>query len=155
MRQHEQKTFLNKFIKIILKFVQNRFYTIIKDLIGRGQYGFMKDKSTRDAILALRILIDRRWIIELNTYNALVDLEKAFNKVYWKKLLDTLRDSIIDFRDRQFISNIYMNQETTIETGNKSTKAKMKQGVRRGFTLSPLLFILFIEKTIHKISKLP
>lgn len=48
---------------------------------GRDQYGFMKDRGTREAILALMILIDRRLDIGLNTYIVFLDLKKAFDKV--------------------------------------------------------------------------
>lgn len=90
----------------------------------------------------------------LNTHIAFIDLEKAFDKVDWKKMMVSLRNVGLDFRDRRIIYQLYKYQETIIEIGNERGTAKIRQGVRQGCSLSPLIFNVFIESAIQKISEI-
>jgi len=58
----------------------------------------------------------------------------------------------IDRRDRR-IMLLYKKQETLIEVGEHNAPAKIKRGVRQGYSLSPYPFNLFIEGIIDKYKK--
>lgn len=72
--------------------------------------GFRKNKGTREAILSLKILIDKHLELDQDTLLAFVDLKMAFDKVSWQKLFQTLQQVGVDYKDRQLIYNFYRHQ---------------------------------------------
>lgn len=151
--EHRTLSLISQASKIILKIIQNRIRSKIEDNLSDDQYGFRRNKGTREAILALRLVLDRRMDLGLDTHVAFIDLEKAFDKVDWKKMISLLRNTGLDFKDRRIIYELYKNQETIIEVGNEKGTAKIRQGVRQGCPLSPLIFNLFIESAIKIINE--
>ncbi|KAI5640823.1 hypothetical protein NE865_06931 [Phthorimaea operculella] len=65
--EHRTLSLISQASKIILKIIQNRIRTKTESFIGSDQYGFRKHKGTREAILALRQVIDRRLDLSLLT----------------------------------------------------------------------------------------
>lgn len=72
--------------------------------------GFRKNKGSREAILSLRILIEKHLELDKDTLLAFVGLEMAFDKVSWQKLFQTLQQVGVDYKDRQLIYNFYRHQ---------------------------------------------
>jgi len=48
----------------------------IEEQLGCEQYGFRKNKGTREAILSLRILIEKKLELDKDTLITFVDLER-------------------------------------------------------------------------------
>lgn len=151
--EHRTISLISQASKILLKIIQNRIRPLTENFIGPDQYGFRQNKGTREAILALRLIIDRRMDLGLNTHIAFIDLEKAFDKVNWSKMMKILRDVGLDYRDRKIIYELYKNQKSIVEIGENKQEASIKQGVRQGCPLSPLIFNIFIESAIRKINE--
>jgi len=63
----------------------------VEQYLKNDQYGFRKQKGTREAILRLRVLIEKQIDRNKITHLAFIDLEKAFDNVNWNKMLLTLR----------------------------------------------------------------
>lgn len=101
--------------KILLNVVKNRLKIRIDAHLHEDQFGFRNQRGTREAILALRQILERRIDVNKDTYLAFVDLEKAFDKVDWSILFETLRNAGIDWKDRRFILNLYKSQSTIID----------------------------------------
>uniref|UniRef100_A0A8D8VCQ7 Reverse transcriptase domain-containing protein n=1 Tax=Cacopsylla melanoneura TaxID=428564 RepID=A0A8D8VCQ7_9HEMI len=80
-------------------------------------------RGTREAILSLRQILEKRIEINENTYIAFVDLEKAFVKVDWKLLFESLKNAGLDWRDRKLILNLYKNQTTLIDVNGGKREA--------------------------------
>ena len=79
-------------------------------------------------------------------YICFVDFEKAFDRVNWIKMLDTLKKIGVDWGDRRMIAELYMNQEAIIRLGNDETDSRIiGRAVRQGCPLSPLLFSICAE----------
>ena len=47
-------------------------------------------------------------------YICFVDFEKAFDRVNWVKMMETLKGLGIDWRDRRMIHQLYMNQNAVV-----------------------------------------
>ncbi|KAI5755057.1 hypothetical protein M8J77_013699 [Diaphorina citri] len=139
--------------KILLNITKNRLKGKIEQKIDEDQFGFRSGRGTREAILALRHIIERRVEVDKETYIAFIDLEKAFDKVDWRLLFKTLKDAEIDWKDRKFILNLYKTQSTIIDINGARKEAKIRQGVRQGCPLSPYLFNLFIERAINEMKE--
>ncbi|KAI5717312.1 hypothetical protein M8J77_003669 [Diaphorina citri] len=134
--------------KILLNIVKNRLKSKVDQHLSDDQFGFRTGKGTREAILALRQILERRIAVNKPTYATFIDLEKAFDKINWKLLFQILKDKGINWRDRRVIFNLYKTQTTQIDINGSVREARIKQGVRQGCPLSPYLFNLFIELAI-------
>lgn len=134
--------------KILLNIIKNRLKMKVEQNIEEDQFGFRRGRGTREAILALRQILERRIEVNKDTFATFIDLEKAFDKIDWIKLFKTLKVKGIDWRDRRIILNLYRDQKTEIDVNGSKKEAKIRQGVRQGCPLSPYLFNLFIEDSI-------
>jgi len=113
-----------------------------RTVLKNDQYGFRRQKGTREVILGLRVLIEKQ--IDRNNviYLTFVDLEKDFNKINWNKMLLTLREICVEQRDLRIIHSPYKNQ-----TGKITSNTQIKNGVRKWFTLSsPIILDIDIAK---------
>ncbi len=133
--------------KILLRILTRRMESKANDYIGNTQFGFRKGCGTREAIGMLRLTCERNIEHDINTYICFIDFEKAFDRINWPKLMDTLKKIGIDWRDRRLIQNLYMNQTATIRIDNEESEpAIIGQGVRQGCIMSPLLFSIYAER---------
>ena len=66
----------------------------------KEQFGFRKGKGTRDAIRLIRTIGERCRPIEKDKdqYAVFVDLEKAFDRVDWNKLMGILKKTGVDWK---------------------------------------------------------
>ena len=75
-----------------------------------------------------------------------IDWQKAFDRVNWTKLMQILKGTGIDWRERRLISNLYMAQSVKVRLDRGETKSvKIGRGIRQGCCLSPTLFNLYSE----------
>jgi len=58
----------------------------------------------------LRIMSERTLEIDEELIICFIDWQKAFVRVKWTKLMQILRETGIDWRERRLISNLYMAQ---------------------------------------------
>uniref|UniRef100_A0A8D8U352 Craniofacial development protein 2 n=1 Tax=Cacopsylla melanoneura TaxID=428564 RepID=A0A8D8U352_9HEMI len=135
--------------KILLNIIKNRLKEKVEQHLGDDQFGFRKERGTREAILALRQILERRLDVNLPTYVTFIDLEKAFDKVDWALLFKTLKERKIDWKDRRLILRLYKFQSTVIDVNGILKEAKIRKGVRQGCPLSPYLFNIFIEASME------
>ena len=71
---------------------------------------------------------------------------KAFDRVNWTKLMQILKGTGIDWRERRLISSLYMSQSVKVRLNRGETRSvKNGRGVRQGCSLSPILFKLYSE----------
>ncbi|XP_050421358.1 uncharacterized protein LOC126833839 [Adelges cooleyi] len=71
--------------KLLAIIVSKRISKRIEARLANDQYGFRKNKGTREAILGLRVIIEKQIERQKITYMAFVDLEKAFDSLKWTK----------------------------------------------------------------------
>jgi len=78
------------------------------------QFGFRREKGTKDATGMLRIISERNLQIDGKLSVCFVDWKKAFDRVNWTKLIQILKENCIDWHERRLISNLYMAQSVKI-----------------------------------------
>lgn len=145
---HRTLSLLSHASKIITRIIYHRIERKAEDIISEEQFGFRKGRGTREAILSLRLIIEKSLEIDKLVVIAFIDLEKAFDNVNWKVLFETLRKLKIDYRDRRILYQLYKNQTALI--GKERVEARIGKGVRQGCGLSPLLFNIYIEEAIQE-----
>ena len=76
----------------------------MEENLGVDQFGFRRNRGTRETILSLRLIIERKESV----YIGFIDLEKAFDNVNWEIMFKILKQAGIKFKERRLIySTIY------------------------------------------------
>ena len=100
--EHRTISLLSHLTKLLLQTIRNRAKGIIEYDISEEQYGFMKEKGTRDAIFNLRVLCERAIDIQRKVYIIFLDYEKGFDRVNHNKLMECLQRCGIDGERLQY-----------------------------------------------------
>ena len=143
---HRTISLISHASKIMLKVLTRRIEAKAKDFISRSQFGFRRGCGTRDAIGVMRVVCERSLEHWNDVYICFVDFEKAFDRVNWVRMMETLKGLGIDWRDRRMIHQLYMNQNAVVRVvDGESEPGVMDSGVRQGCPLFPLLFSIYAE----------
>ena len=137
--------------KIMLRVLNRRLVKKMEESMGEEQYGFRRGRGTRDAIGVVKT-IGERYIERGKAVNmCFIDLEKAFDRVNWRKLMEILKVKRVDWRDRRLIEKLYREQEVTVKVGSTQTEwIRLGRGVRQGCCMSPTLFNMYEEEMINE-----
>ena len=96
--------------KIIAKILIRRIEKKIEGVFGQDQFGFRRGKGTRDAIGMMRIIAERTVEIDEELCICFIDWQKAFYRVNCTKLMQILKRTGIDWRERRLIGKLYMDR---------------------------------------------
>ena len=108
--------------------------------------GFRKGRGTRDQIANIHCIMEKARECQRNIYFCFIGYAKAFDCVDHNKLWKILREMGIPDHVTFLLSNLYVGQEATVETGHGTTDwFQIRKGVRQGYILSPCLFNLNAE----------
>jgi hypothetical protein len=94
----------------------------------------------------LRIISERTLVIDEELRACFIDWQKAFVPFNWTKLMQILKGTGIDWRERILITKLYMEQSVELRLDQGETRSvKIGRGVRKGYCLSPIMFNLYSE----------
>ena len=141
--------------KILTRIIYRRIESRIDEQLEDDQFGFRRNRGTREAILSLKLIIEERMRVGKSTCIAFVDLEKAFDNVEWNKMFDILKKTGLKYKDRRVIYNLYIDQTAVVRVDNEEGESKIGKGVRQGCSLSPIIFNLYIEEAIRQVKEGP
>jgi hypothetical protein len=75
-----------------------------------------------------------------------IDWQKALDRVNWTKLMQILKGTGIDWRERRLISKLCMAHSVKLKLNHGETRSvKIGRGVTQGCCLSWILFNLYSE----------
>jgi hypothetical protein len=145
MQRPSQISLIAHTAKIIAKTLRRRVDKKIEDVLGEDKFGFRRGKGTRDAIGMLRIS-ERTLEIGEELCVCFIDWQEAFDRVNWTELMQILKGTGIDWREKRLISNLYTAQSVKVRLNRGETRSvKIGRRVRQGCCLSPILFNLNSE----------
>ena len=149
-------TLLNVDYKILAKTIAKRIEPFLPKPIHSDQTGFVKDRYIGQNIRLLSDLMEYTDFKKISGILLFSDLEKAFDSVEWKFIMNSLELFNFGPSIRKGFSILYDNVETAVmNAGYMTNYFQVSRGVRQGCPLSPLLFILSVELLASKIRREP
>ena len=147
---------MSQLTKVLLRIIMARMSKSLRPEISQLQFGFVPDKSTRNAIFTLSMLAERCIEMQKDLYLCFIDYSKAFDKVRHEKRFNILEHLDIDGKDLRVIRNLYWDQIAAVRIGGElSEYTLIKRGVRQGCVMSPDLFNIYSEMILRNLENYP
>ena len=110
------------------------------------QNGFRKDRNTIDQVTSLINLIETRQKKRLPTFCAFIDFKKAFDLVDRNLLWKRLNETGVKGKMLNALKSLYTSVVSCVRVNGFTTDwFNVKNGLRQGCSLSPILFNMFIN----------
>ena len=134
---------LNAIYKLYAAMIRKRLADIIDPHISKTQFGFRAHRSTTHALFVARRLQDIGEQSGANVVLALLDWEKAFDKVAHARMLEALERLNLPQKFLRVIGSLYNNPSFQVKHETTMSEYRTQNaGIRQGCPLSPFLFIL-------------
>lgn len=136
---------LNSDYKILAKVLAGRLEKVLPNIVSHDQTGFVKN---RRSFCNIRRLLNIMYTPSVTESECLLsmDAEKAFDRVDWEYLFETLRRFGFGSSFLSWVRLLYACPSAMVLTNNTYSKPfSLHRGTRQGCPLSPLLFVLAIE----------
>ena len=143
---------MSRAIKLSERIIKARIWKEVK--IAEQQFGFISGRSTTDAIVCLRMLLEKWTERQKTVHCAFIDLEKAYNRVPREELWECLLLAETSECYIKIIKDMYNGPTTTARSATGLTeKFKVGVGLHQGSALSPFLFAIIIDRRTEDIRK--
>ncbi|CAK1598235.1 unnamed protein product [Parnassius mnemosyne] len=118
-----------------------------------AQFGFRAELSTESAILSLKHTVNYYTKRRTPVYACFLDLSKAFDRVIYDRLWEKLGSAGVPMECISLLKFWYSNQKNQVRwAGTLSNEYRLQCGVRQGGLSSPLLFNLYVNQLIERLS---
>ena len=145
---------LNVDYKVIAKVLSRRLDTVINNLIGDQQVGFMKGRNIAmvhrriDDIIEMQKKMGKKGLI------LAIDFRQAFDAISMHCILKALSVYGFGINYRRWIDTINTGRVASIKNGGHiSEDFRMTNWVRQGCVISPQLFLLAVEILAQKLKQ--
>lgn len=133
--------------KIYTSILERRLRPIVEHQIGEEQAGFRPGRQTQDHIFSIRNVLQKSWDRDKNMYLAFLDLKSAFDSVPREEIWNALRAKNVLRSLVEAIKSTYQEPKGVVRlNGLESDVFNIAKGVKQGDSLSPLLFLLFMDE---------
>jgi hypothetical protein len=143
-------TLLGSVYKILAKLFAGRLQSTLPNTIRTNQTGFVEGRSILDNVFIAQESLS--WAEESgqDLVLLLLDFEKAFDRIEWGFLFQTLRR--LGFGST-WIKALYKGATSAVKTnGESGSEFRLARSVRQGYSLAPYLFILATDVLRHMLA---
>ena len=120
--------------------------------LRKEQAGFSKHRSCVDLIKTSRIILEQNVKWQSILYVTFTDFEKAFDSVKREVMWLMLQECGIPTKIIQIIKIFYVGFKCKIShEGKLSDFLEVRNGVRQGCILSPVLFLLILDRVMKSV----
>lgn len=127
--------------KLYSMLVSSRISQHIDQRLPVEQPGFRPGMGCTDHIHTVRMVAEKSKEWGQTLWVASLDLEKAFDKVFFTAVLDALRQIGIDPGYIEAVEDLYSNLSVELDGASRSRDVNVEPGVIQGDPFSPALFI--------------
>ncbi len=122
-------------------------YGECQGIIGSSQEGFRRYHNTSRQVQMATLMIEDAALYHRDVYSLYIDFSSAFNTVNHQQLLEIMASlGFPEAAIRNICRSMYTNATTVIATPFGDTDpVSIGRGTIQGDTLSPYLFLIFIE----------
>ena len=146
-------TLLNTVRKILSIIVLRRINVQAAEFVNKCQSAYQKGRGTDDAVFAHRLIISKGLKFKWKTFVLGIDLSKAFDTIDRRKLMSVL-EGIVDADCLYLISKLMCNTSDSIRLeGILGDSFETNMGVPQGDSISPILFIIYLEAVMRDFAK--
>ena len=154
--QFHPTSLCNTLYKLLSRILVQRLKPYIAEIINPCQAGFVPRRRTSDNIILVQEVIRtlRYWKGRTGYVAIKLDLEKAYDRLEWSFIQDTL----VFFQFPPNLITLIMNMISSTRfhilwNGTPLPEIVPTRGVRQGDPLSPYLFILCLERLSLKLEE--
>ena len=136
--------------KVFCRVIQKRLAERGNQFLKESQCGFRKGRGCIDQMFVLRVLAEKARDYNTPLYLCFVDLRKAYDSVSHDALWVVLQKRYwVPGKLLQILKALHRDTEGAMRAyGKVSKEFPMKNGVRQGDVLAPILFNLFFDAVI-------
>jgi hypothetical protein len=141
IQQYMPICLLNVSFKIFTKLATLRLNTVADHVVRPSQTAFMQGRNILDGVVTLHETVHELYSKKLNGVILKLDFEKAYDKVKWFFLQQTLRMKGFSDEWRALINSFVSGGSVAIKVNNDiGPYFQTLKGLRQGDPLSPMLF---------------
>ncbi len=133
--------------KVYARVLERRIRPIVEPRIQEEQCGFHPGRGTLDQFYTLSRVLEGSWEFAQPIHMCFVDLEKAFDCVPRGILWRVIREYGVRGPLLRAVRSLYDRSRSLVRiAGSKSDLFPVHVGLRQGCPLSPVLFIIFMDR---------
>ena len=126
-----------------------RLIPYAKEIIGDHQCGFRRNRSTIDHIFCIRQILEKKWEYSEPVNQLFIDFKKAYDSVRREVLYKILIEFGIPRKLGSLIKLSLTETYSRVRVGkNVSDRFPIRNGLKQGDALSPMLFKFALEYAI-------
>ncbi len=138
--------------KIYGRILTERLMQVTEKKVNDEQHGFRKGKSCADKIFAVRMLVEEYLGKDRKLYAAIMDLEKAYDRIDRKALWDVLKIYGVGGQLMEGIKAFYREANACVKVDCELSDCfAVGVGVRQGCVMSPRLFNIFMDGCMREV----
>ncbi|XP_019168818.1 PREDICTED: uncharacterized protein LOC109164726 [Ipomoea nil] len=149
IKQFRPISLCNVSYKILTKTITNRLKSILPRMVGPFQSSFIPGRQISDNVIIYQeVLHTMRELRGNKKYMAIkLDLEKAYDRLSWDFIKDTLKQAGFNERWRDIIMTCVTTPRLAIIwNGDRLDPFRPERGIRQGDAMSPAIFVLCMER---------
>ena len=146
-------TLLNVINKLVGTILHTRLADTLEPTLRREQAGFRPHRSTIDHINTLRLIVEQSQEFQTSLALCFVDFERAFDTLHQEAVWKILQNRGVPAKIVNLIKEMYRGANCRVmHKGNISKEIAVRNGVKQGCVLSPLLFNICLDHVMKKIN---
>ncbi|KAK3556221.1 hypothetical protein QTP70_006736 [Hemibagrus guttatus] len=133
--------------KVYSRVLERRVRPLVEPRIQEEQCGFLPSRGTLDQLYTLHRVLEGSWEFAQPVHKCFVDLEKAFDRVPQGILWEVLWEYGVHGPLLRAVRPLYNRSRSLVRIAScKSDLFPVHVGLRQGCPLSPVLFIVFMDR---------
>ena len=149
-------TLLNTVRKTLSLITLNRIRDKVEEYLSANQSGFRPFRSTSDVVWTHRWLAAKTALTDLEIKITGIDMSAAFDTINRQLLLEIL-EKFLDDDEIRLVQFLLSDTQISIKVNGATEERPFSSniGTPQGDSLSPVLFILYLEAALREIRDLP